>query len=292
VVNGPNDEAAIGLLTFHPVYNGPGEYTVDDIVLFGTDYYLVNSTGAVLNTSAPNILFLGSPDPWSPGRNNVVGDFFIVATNYPGLSFGYTVDFNYTSESSIASNFVQVVPVSRAIGQSVNANEYFYIQTIPQIIYKNGASSLTLAPGNYDTLQVQPVLYPVLQHLTRTSRYRIGQLTEDQNYIYINSSGDTTPIPSGLLITEPVEAQPDYGYIFEDNGTVYEVKESFIPTSTDTIASLLSGGFISRAYRLYGDFEVLTYTGFRPNYFDISSVKFIQPNPLTVKKISGTYTIS
>jgi hypothetical protein len=129
-------------------------------------------------------------------------------------------------------------------------------------------------------------------HLTRYSRYRVGQITEDQNYIIIDSLGNRQPIPTGVALPGTIEYQLDFGALIEDAGVVYEVVEAFIPLSTDTIATLLQNGYIRRAYRRYDDFEVLNYTAYKPSYFDINTVKFIQPNPLTVTKaVGGAYSV-
>jgi hypothetical protein len=88
-----------------------------------------------------------------------------------------------------------------------------------------------------------------------------------------------------------VESQSQFGTLIAENDAIYEVIESFIPSSTDTISSLLTAGFIRRAYRRYSDFETLDYTGFEPSYFAVDEIKFVQPNPKTVQCVGGSCAV-
>jgi hypothetical protein len=295
------DEAEIGYLSYHPVYTnlGPGNYSGGDIVKIGPTYYLIQTSGSFDPATTTNWSVLLAPVAWANNLSLGTSDFVLQNGTIPGLSHGFIPQFAYTTANTVDSNLVQITPLSKAIGQSVAPGEYFYRQGFDEVIYYNNLAvnylldPLTLNTVNQVTVLQKPnVLY---SKLTRRSKFTIGDITTDNNYIYTSSTGNKVGIATGLAVPASVQyPEPLFGTFIKSGGEIYEVLEAFIPLSTDTIQSLLTAKLIKKAYRKYEDYEVISTQFTKPFYFDIEFVYFDQEIDIVVSKDStlGTYSIS
>lgn len=294
------DEAELGYLTYHPVYTalGPGVYASGDIVKIGALYYLITSSGNFNPANTLNWTILSSPQTWDNGLTLTSVDWLIESASVPGLSHGFIPAFNYTTVDSIEANLTPLTPVAKIAGQSVAPGEYFYLIGLDEVVYYNNSfTNYTVNLGTLSTI-AQPEIFAkpnkFYSSLTRRSKYSIGQISEDKNYIYITSSGLQSPIATGLSIPDYAQSTiPLYGTLIVEDDVIYEVLSSFIPLVSDTIQSLLTAGLIKKAYRKYSDFEVIGTEFSTPYYFDIEFVLFDQEQDIIVSKnSSGNYTVS
>jgi hypothetical protein len=292
------DEAELGYLSYHAVYTnlGPGVYSSGDIVLISGTYYLITTSGNFDPLTTTNWVILSAPQTWTNNLLVTAADWLIESTTIPGLSHGFIPAFTYTTAPLVDSYLSAITPTAKATGQSVLPGEYFYIPGFDEIIYYNNTTVSyivdPLAPAAQAEVFVKP--NPFYSKLTRRSRYSIGHITNDNNFIYISTQGATVPIATGLVIPATViYPAPGFGTLISSNDVIYEVLQAFIPLAGDTIQSLLTAGFIKKAYRKYEDFEYII-PGFRaPYFFSIDYILFDQePDVVVSLDNSGTYTIS
>lgn len=296
----PFDEAELGYLSYHPVYTnlGPGVYSVGDVVKIGLNYYLINSSGNFDPATTTNWTILSTPIAWSNSLAVVTTDFLLAPSNLPGYSHGFIPQFSYTTADSVNSNLSPITPLAKISGQSVAPGEYFYITGYDQVVYYNNLAvnyAISLPVTGVNQVDIQQKPNAAYSKLSRRSKFTIGNITADNNFIYISSVGNKTPIPTGFVVPASVQyPEPQYGTFIIENETVYEVLEAFIPNSSDTIQSLLTAGVIKKAYRKYSEFENIEPTFFTPFYFSVEFVLFDQEKDIVVSRdpILGTFTIS
>lgn len=293
------DEAELGYLSYHPVYTslGPGMYSGGDVVKIGPAYYLITTAGSFDPLTTTNWVLLSNPITWVNNLSLTPLDFLIQTSQILGLSHGFIPAFSYTTAPDVNSYLTQIIPLAKTLGQTIAPGEYFYRVGFDQVVYYNNLATnyvLGLEPGlvvnQVEVLQKPNSLY---SKLSRRSRYTVGNLTPDNNYIYNSALGNKVAIPTGLAVNANYP-EPQYGTFISDNGEIYEVLEPFIPLASDTIQSLLTAGVIKKAYKKYEDFEIISTKFYEPFYFDIDFVLFDQGPDIVISKepSSGTYTIS
>jgi hypothetical protein len=298
VVSNAFDDAGLGYLEYHPVYLtlGPGDYSTGDVVLVLGQYYLVTSSGAFNPTNTTNWVLLPAPQTWTNNLSLTTADFLLEPSANPGLGHGFIPVISYTTAQVMSTNWASISPSVVSSGASVAPNQYWSLLGFEEVIYLNNTTSNYVvnpatAPIDQLVVEVYRLPSPLYSTLTRKSKYQIGQIVDNNNKIVTNSLGNTTNIPTGLVITGS-SPSPQYGTFIKDFNNVYEVIESFIPSPSDTINTLLAGGFIKKAYEVYGDFDYLVPASrVVPYYFDIELVYFQQQNSKVVKKTGSTYTV-
>jgi hypothetical protein len=293
------DEAELGYLSYHPVYTslGPGNYSGGDIVKIGPLYYLITTSGSFDPLTTTNWIVLANPISWANSLAVGPSDFILQASQILGLSHGFIPAFSYTTAADVNNYLTQITPLAKIIGQAAAPGEYFYRVGFNQIIYYNNlAINYILDPLTLDTVSQVVILEkpnPLYSKLSRRSKFTIGHLTPDANYIYNSSQGNKVAIPTGLTVPNLSYPEPQYGTFISEAGSTYEVLEPFIPLANDTVQSLLTAKVIKKAYRKYDDFEVISTQFYEPFYFDIEFVLFDQePDIVVSKSSSGTYTTS
>jgi len=292
------DEAELGYLSYHPVYTalGPGSYSSGDIVFVSGTYYLISTSGNFNPGITTNYTVLTAPQTWDFDLIVTPADWFMQSSQVPGLSHGFIPAFSYTTASAIGSNLTAITPTAKLPGQSVLPGEYFYATGLDQVIYYNDtAVTYIVDPLNPATqAEVLRAPNPLYSKLSRRSKYTVGHITQDNNFIYVSTEGAKTPIATGLVIPPTVShPAPQFGTLIADEDIIYEVVQAFIPLLGDTIQSLLTAGFIKKAYRRYSEFEFINPGFITPYYFDLEFILFDQNDGLVVSKSSaGNFTIS
>jgi hypothetical protein len=191
-----------------------------------------------------------------------------------------------------------ITPLAKVSGQSVAPGEYFYVTGYEQVIYYNNLAvnyTVSLPVVGVNQVDIQQKPNSAYSKLTRRSKYTIGAITSDSNFIYTSSLGNKTSIATGLVVPASVQyITPSYGTFIIDNEVVYEVLEAFIPSASDTTQSLLTAGIVKKAYRRYSEYENIEPTFYTPFYFSVEFVLFDQEDDIVVSRDSvlGTYTIS
>ena len=291
------DESELGYLNYSPVYenSGPGEYTVNDIVKINSNYYLITASGNFDPATTANWTILSAPQTWSNNLAVTTADWFLEPSPVSGLLHGFIPAFSYVTTSTISSNISPITPLARVTSQAVSPGEYFYITGFEQVLYYNNLTTTynVSSPVTVDQVEVYKKPNPFYTKLTRRSKYTVGNITADKNYIFTASNGTKVPIATGQLIPGYIQFnEPSYGTFILDNKIVYEVLEAFVPNSLDTIQSLLTAGTIKKAYRKYTEYETISPSFYTPFYFDIDFVLFDQQNELVVSKVNNTYSVN
>lgn len=295
------DECELGYLSYHPVYTqlGPGNYSGGDIVKIGPQYYLITNSGNFDPSATTNWILLTAPKTWVNSLLATVSDWFFIESPIAGLGHGFIPEFSYTTSNTVNSNLTQISPNSKITGQSVAPGEYFYRVGFEPIIYYNNltvnyiVNPFTLQSITQVDLQQKPDA--IYSKLSRKSKFTIGHITSDNNYIYTTSEGNKVSIATGLNIpASVVYPEPLYGTLILADNSVYEVIQAFVPAAADTIQSLLTSKTIKKAYKKYSDYEVISTTFSTPYYFDIEFVLFDQFNDIVVSKELnlGNYSLS
>lgn len=293
------DEAALNYLEYHPVYTslGPGNYSAGDIVLVSGTYYLITQSGAFNPFSTSNWTVLPTPLTWANDLALSPSDFLIESSPVPGISHGFIPAITYTAASPLSDNWAPISPVQVLEGASISPGQYWALVGLEEVIYLNNTLvnyTVNSATAAIDQAIVNVVAKPELySSLTRKSKYQIGQVTPDNNQIIVTSTGATANIPTGLGLPLNNSAIPKYGTLLKSGGQIFEVIESFVPTTLDTVDTLLTAGFIKKAYQIYDDFDYLRANTNIPYYFDVEFIYFNNTqNSKIVKKDGANYVIT
>jgi hypothetical protein len=298
IVASPFDEAALGYLEYHPIYTtlGPGNYSSGDIVLVSNSYYLITSSGAFNPLNTSNWQLLPNPILWTNNLNLTSTDFIKKSGLIPGIDHGFIPLISYTTADDMPNNWASIFPTVVTEGASIAPGGYWSLLGLESVLYQNNTASNYVV--EYSTAFLNQALVNILQKpdsnyssLSRKSRFKIGQITEDNNKIIVDSKGATANIPTGLSLPINNTSIERFGTLIKNNDSIYEVIESFIPTLTDTINTLLASGFIKKAYKIYDDFEYLISSFSEPYYFDIELIYFKQQESKIVKKDGNNYIV-
>jgi hypothetical protein len=299
VVNSAFDDAELGLLNYYPVletFSG-GFVEAGYIVKFGSLYYKINSSGQ-FTAGSPNVTLLTAPQTWAFNTSYNNTDFLRVGSPSSAFSHGFVPDLgSYTTATDWQNNLVAIVPLSKQIGDNISTGEVWFLASQPQVVYV-AANNFTLTAAVLPTLIPEQIAkYPEssnIDHwLSHHSQYRIGTITLDENFVYVNSNGTKKAIPPGIITNLFAKENESYGSLFLENNEIWEFTTGFLPTGSSTAATLP----VKKATRLLNEFSFISYPEVVPYFLKLSSVAFLRgfandPEKLAIEISEGVYAVS
>jgi hypothetical protein len=293
VVGSAFDEAELGLLTYYPVLeNFAGGY-VDAGYIVGTGglYYLVTTNGNFV-AGVP----LPASSAWAFATSYTAGSFILEPSASSLLSHGFIVNASYNSSPDWGLTLSAIAPSSKALGNTVAANEVWFLNSKPEIIYRAVASA-TITNSYIQSITPEVIAkYPIAKEinhwLTHHSQYRIGTVSTDLNYITIDSNGNKLPLPPGLSVDFLSAGTSTYGTLFFENGEIYEFTTGALPIPGNNASTLPT----KKATRNSANFEFISYPGETPYFLKISKVEFLRgfsndPEKTVIEVTPGNYAI-